>query len=346
MLICVICGDKNRTMMNKRLKLWIAGCLGCLACLGLAGCADGELPGGPGPAEGEGEPVALSFRLCRLTAGEASTRADAATDMEDGKTIRIYAFPAGGSTTASQPLDSKIYTVQGGVATGELYLYRGTYDLYLVSYNSSTEAPELQADGTIQVSNGKDFMYATLKGIVVQPNQTGENHMNVTLPNPFRRMGAQVQVTVAAKNGSQPVAISSLKANTITVGGLRPSMNYTLGASAWTTDTDFTSSYTYERFTRANNNYTTPWVSTPEVMLPVDGSAYLTFIVNLTVGYDGTKSFTGDYTAEIQKVLLPGMTYKFDFTLTFYGELEPMDLTLAVKEYNTVTLVSDGLGGD
>jgi len=80
-----------------------------------------------------------------------------------------------------KPLDHKVYTVKSGVATGELYLYRGTYDLYLVSYNSSTEVPELKTDGTIQVSNGKDFMYTSLKGIVVQPNQTGENMMDIVL---------------------------------------------------------------------------------------------------------------------------------------------------------------------
>ena len=73
----------------------------------------------------------------------------------------------------------------------------------------------------------------------------------------------------------------------------------------------------------------------------------LDFEVNLTVGYnEGEDSYTGSFPASIQKVLLPGMTYQFDFSLTFYGVLKPSDLTLAVKEYDTVDLSSDGLGGD
>lgn len=335
-------------MMNRRLKLWISGCLWCLGCLGWVGCSGDDMPGDPGTEGDAGEPVALSFQLCRLAAGEASTRVDGApVDMADETVFCIYAFPAGSSTTATRPLDYKTYKVLNGEATGELYLYRGEYDLYLVSYNSTTEVPELLDGGIISTGNGKDFMYTTLKGIVVQPNETGENHMSVVLPNPFRRMGAQVQVTVAVKNASQPVAVSSLKANSITINGLRPSLNYTLGKSVWETEeaTDFSSSFPFERFTRADGSYTTPWISSPEVMLPVDGSAYLNFVVNLTVGYSGG-TYTGDYTADLQKVLLPGMTYRFDFTLTFYGELKPTDLTLAVKEYNTIPIVSDGLGGD
>lgn len=112
-----------------------------LGAPGLTGCSE-QAPGEPGTEEGD--PVSLRFSLYRAEADEASTRADAATDMADGKTFCIYAFPAGASTTTTEPLDHKVYTVKGGVATGELYLYRGTYDLYLVSYNSSTEVPELK----------------------------------------------------------------------------------------------------------------------------------------------------------------------------------------------------------
>ena len=44
-------------------------------------------------------------------------------------------------------------------------------------------------------------------------------------------------------------------------------------------------------------------------------------------------------------MLLPGMTYMFAFTLTFYGILDPADLTLAIGEYeSTVTLDSDEMG--
>lgn len=347
-LLCVLCGELKQETMNKRLKLWIGCCLCLLGAPGLTGCSE-QAPGEPGTEEGD--PVSLRFSLYRAEADEASTRADAATDMADGKTFCIYAFPAGASTTTTEPLDHKVYTVKGGVATGELYLYRGTYDLYLVSYNSSTEVPELKTDGTIQVSNGKDFMYTSLKGIVVQPNQTGENMMDVVLPAPFKRLGAQIKVSVAAKSGTHPVTPTSLVVNSFKMGGLRASLPYTLGSTAWGTGTNETFATT-QAFTGFTNNTTAqtvtlPRVSTPVVVLPVDGSAMISFDVNLTVGYkdNGDKTLTETYPAEIQKVLLPGMTYTFDFTLTFYGILDPADLTLAIGEYeSTVTLDSDEMG--
>ncbi|WMI96047.1 fimbrillin family protein [Bacteroides fragilis] len=332
-------------MMNKRLKYWIGCGLCCLGSLGLSGCSGNDMSGASGSGGDEGEPVALSFRLCRLVAGEASTRVDGdPADMADGKTFQVYAFPANASTTKTQPLDGKTYTVKNGVATGELYLYRGTYDLYLVSYNSSTEVPELKTDGTIPVGNGKDFMYTTLKGIVVQPNQMGETHMSVTLPNPFKRMGAQVQVRVRAKDGS-PVRVEKLKANRVTITGLPPSLAYTLGQPAWGTASGYESSFAFESFQEPAGGNPIAWrESSKEVLLPVDGSTLIKFDVDLTVDYYADTPYVSSFPAEIQKVLLPGMTYQFDFTLTFYGILKPTDLTLAVKEYNTITLNTDDLG--
>ena len=71
------------------------------------------------------------------------------------------------------------------------------------------------------------------------------------------------------------------------------------------------------------------------------------FTVNLTVGYkDGAidKTLTDDFEASVMKVMLPGMKYVFDFTLTFYGVLNPSDLTLAVQGYTEVELPSDDIG--
>ena len=329
--------------MNKKLKDGIVCALWCLGSIGVAGCSGDDAPGG--------EPVALSFQLCRLTAGEVSTRADATSaDMEDGKAFRIYAFPADASITATQPLDYKDYTVTGGVATGELYLYRGTYDLYLVSYNSSTDLPVLSAGGTIATGNGKDFMYTTLKGIVVQPNQTGENHMSVVLPEPFKRMGAQVQVTVAG-NTSSPVTPTSLVVQSFQMKGLCESLTYTLGSSVWNAHSGaFNGSYPFTGFTNNGTGFEVKKKreSSSVVLLPVDGTSTLDFEIELEVGFNdnGTAKVWRDvYPVSIQKVLLPGMTYLFDFTLTFYGILNPGDLTLAVRDYeSTVTIDSDGLG--
>ena len=193
-------------------------------------------------------------------------------------------------------------------------------------------------------------MYTTLKGIVVQPNQMGESHMSVTLPNPFKRMGAQVQVSVAG-NTNSPVTPTSLVVRSFLMNGLCESLNYTLGNPAWNAyGGSFGGNYPFSGFTNNGTGYDVKKKreSSPVVLLPVDGTATIDFAIELEVGYSDNgeaKVWKDTYPASIQKVLLPGMTYQFDFTLTFYGILNPGDLTLAVRDYeSTVTVNSDGLG--
>lgn len=339
-------------------RLWNVIGLGCLLALpagGLTGCSAGDSPVDASGSEG---PVTVSFTLYQGAA--PATRADELrtdTLLNDGATIRVYAFAAG-ATALSSPLASSLYTVSNGsgtgIATGDLALYRGTYDLYLVSYNSKTETPSLGNEGKINVSNGRDFMYTILKGVVIQPERAGANTIQLTLSQPFTRMGAQVIVKVKAKNGVQPVTPSSLVANHITITGLPASLSYGLGHTAWDAladpQNDYKSSYTFRTFKHTGSQQVTdPWVSEPVVLLPVDGSKLLNFDVNLKITYsNGALTYTDPFTASVQKVLLPGMTYVFEFSLTFYGILTPTDLTLAVKEYDTIKLdnKNDGLGTD
>lgn len=317
-----------------------------LSALCMTGCSADE---NPVPGVADGEPVTLSFALFKAPstrADDTATRTD--TLINNGATIRVYVYKVG-ETNLSAPLATGLYTVDNstgtGVATGDLALFRGTYDLYLVSYNSTTETPVLASGGKISVSNGKDFMYTTMKGVVVQPERAGVNTIQVELSQPFTRMGARVIVKVAAKNGAQPVQPSTLVANSIEVKGLPASLDYNLGGTAWNAASGYNSSYTYRKFKRATNSVNDWWKSEPEVLLAVDGSKKLDFIVNLAITYDsGTQTYTDPFKASVQKVLLPGMTYEFQFSLTFYGILTPTDLTLAVREYNTVELSSDGLG--
>lgn len=326
------------------------------------GSADALLPE---PAPDSGEAVAVSFSLYRYTAEveeKAGTRVGSTPqDMALGKTFRVYAYPKDATNLAS-PKATAVYTVttaatatEPAKATGDLNLYRGAYDLYLVSYNMESETPELIAGtSNIQSGNGKDMMYTTLKNVVVQPNSMGANQLDIQLNNPFTRMGSQVKVKVKG-NQNNPVPITSIeKPNYITINGLPLSLTYGLGKPDWDAVSSASSadvykdSYSFSGFSSTDpDTYTVPWVSVPAVVLPVDGSQLLNFDVNLKVWYAGkTKFVTDSYKASIQKTLLPGMTYEFEFTLTFYGILSPTDLTLAVREYDTVTLSSDGLGKD
>ena len=131
----------------------------------------------------------------------------------------------------------------------------------------------------------------------------------------------------------------------MTITGLPPSLAYTLGQPAWGTASGYESSFAFESFQEPAGGNPIAWrESSKEVLLPVDGSTLIKFDVDLTVDYYADTPYVSSFPAEIQKVLLPGMTYQFDFTLTFYGILKPTDLTLAVKEYNTITLNTDDLG--
>lgn len=311
--------------------------------------------------EEKGEPVSISFDMYTAEVTKA-TAAAAPEPMAEGKTFRIYAYNSkAGSTpnfTTEPPVASAVYTVNKGVegkltATGDLKLYRGTYYMYLVSYNEEASYPELGGNGKITVTNGKDFMYTTLENIVVQPTTPGGNSMTVALPSPFVRMGSQVVVRAKTK-ATSPVAVTTLKVVDIKVSGLPTSLDYQFGETAWEACTAYNADYTYPgtEFKRYKENTKDEsqsvldfWTSPAKVLLPVDGSDYLKFDVKLEVGYnEGNSSLTKVFPASIQKVLLPGMAYVFDFTLTFYGELIPSDLTLALKEYNTIPLESDGLG--
>ena len=172
-------------------------------------------------------------------------------------------------------------------------------------------------------------MYTKLEGIVVQPDKTGDNAMLVSLPKPFTRMGAQVITTVKARNSMQPVLPTALVVNFIKVSGLYGSLAYKLNNTSWETPT-----------TAADAS---------AVLLTVGGTQKMKFDVNLKVQYKSgseTKTYTDSYFATIEKALLPGMTYQFDFSLTFYGAIVPSDLTLAIREWTTTNLTGEDLGKD
>ena len=240
-----------------------------------------------------------------------------------------------------------VYKVEaGGTATGPLKLYRGSYDIYLLSYNSEASYPKTDDEGKVRVENNHDFMCTKLTNVVVQP-EAGKNMMEVQLPEPFKRMGSQVITTVSVKDNT-PVKPSGLTVTSITIGGLRHELVYRLNSSAWEVPADKANdnSVAFSGFTGSGLDSKPPAVSPAKVLLPVDGT--LTFDVAMTITYtesDGTeKTIYPVYKASLLKALLPGMTYKFDFTLTFYGEIKPVDLTLAVTDWNRIPLEAEDMG--
>lgn len=313
---------------------------GLLACSGDVDTDQGGVlqPDDPGKA------IQLSFKLYDVEV----TRADVlSTTLEEGVKLRIYAYSKGADTGKADPLAEGVYTVgRDGIATGNLYLYRGEYDLYLVSYNSSIEIPELNTTSyRIDVNNGLDFMHAELKGIVVQPTTIGTYQMEVALPEAFKRMATNLTVKVKAA-GTQPISINELTLNSFYIDGLSSSCEYQLGSAVWGTATPMADEqYQVLSFTGNPESYSTGYESEPFVIFPVDGNTQLNFTINLTVKYSG-KYLTKDYKASIRKALLPGMKYTLEFILTFYGEIVSTDLTMKLYDYNGVELSTDSMGTD
>ena len=335
--------------------LWLALLVGVLQTACTANTEESVCP------PDRGEPVQVNFVMYKGSAVEedipedagagtrATVTATGAVDMAAGKMFRVYVYEAG-STDLNKYVATGDYTVQAdGTATGTMPLYRGQYDFYMFSYNAdqNTALPE-NVGGVINVPNEKDFMYNRLLGMTVQPGSAGATMMQAPLTAPFKRMGAQVQVKVKAKDGGQPVPPTSLKVNNVKVEGLPEMLSFPVNGTAWNAAANYAGpGVPYYGFLYNDYDVTVQRESGLKVLLPINGTELLKFTVNLTVGYkDGStdKTLTDDFKASIQKVMLPGMKYVFDFTLTFYGVLDPSDLTLAVEGYTEVGLPSDEIG--
>lgn len=316
--------------------------------LSLTACQSEVIP------EESGDKIALSFNLYRaeLTKAESGS-----TQLAEGTKIRAYAYTKGAVTTGS-PVGTGDYVVNAaGTAVAAdkigLTLYRGEYDIYLVSYNDQNFYPTANGvKNLIEVSNGKDFMYSNLKGITVQPTSAGEDMMSVTLPEPFTRLCSNVIIKVQA-SGNQPVTVATLTVSSVSITKLSGNLSYQMGETVWNNgetvpqtgtaglgEADFSIGDKDDAKVSREN-------ITPLVILPLTGTDPLEFKLNLNIGYMKGGQLTHKiftYIPKVYKSFLPGMTYEFEFTLTFFGDQEPTDLSLAILEYTTVKFSTDEVG--
>lgn len=317
----------------------------------LASCQNEVVP------EKTGEKIALSFRLyqAELTKAETNT----STSLAEGTMLRAYAYKKDDPTTGD-PVgygDYKIADDQGtaeAVAGGGLTLYRGEYDIYLLSYNDPNYVPETVSNNLVSVTNGKDFMYATLKGISVKPTSGGADMMSVDLPEPFTRLCSNVIVKVKA-NSNSPIPLSGFVVESVKINKLSGDQSYQMGETGWAKNDglEYSGTGTMNKF---GNNTTNDYITTvresdPFVVLPSKGTEPLEFELNLSIRFNKTVEGTASeviklftYKPKVYKSFLPGMTYEFEFTLTFFGDQEPADLSLAILEYTTVKFSSDDVG--
>lgn len=320
-------------------NIYLAGCF--MALLAPLGCT-GNLPA---DAE-QGERINLEFDMYAADL-EPQTKAIGAsialTPMVAGTKFNVYAY------SGTTPISNAPYTVETtdegkNKATGNLSLYRGNYDLYMISSNSSVSEnlPTVNHEGEVEVSNGIDFMYNILKGITVQPETDGASTMTIPMTSPFIRLGSRIDLSVKASPNS-PVAVNNLSVNSITLRGLSDNLFYTPGNDDWNKNMDnqYSNNLKVNSFSTVDDATAQPafkLVGEPIVVLPVDGSKPLVFDIDLSITYnpttntENTESFR--YQVTTDKALQKGMAYSFEFTLTFFGNLTPGDITLSAFGYS------------
>ena len=335
-------------IMKTGINILLPVCLALLMLRCTSGLPDNDNEQGP---QGKEEPVELSFKLyeASLTKALGATKL---VDLDPGTTFTVLAYKAGTAVDAStqklpEPLGKSSCTIKDdGTADGNMSLYRGEYDLYFISYNSKT-APNPNT-GEIKVNNGYDFMYNEIKGLVVQPQDDGDNKMEVSMTGPFVRLGSKIELSVKAK--ASPVKVTDLIVQKIEIKNLSVPLTYYLGQKDWRPGAGYTSTYTVSNFSYTVNGWDKPHTNNdPVVLLPVNGSQPLEFVITLKVFYTedgvaGTQEGIFEYTATTSKALLKGMQYKFEFTLTFFGILNPGDITISLLDYTKVDQSTDEVG--
>lgn len=329
---------------------YVLSFIGLWLLVSLAGCQKESIM-----EEGEGDKVALEFDLYQANVTKATTT----SPLKEQAIIKVYAFKVESGATidmsTATPSAEGTYVVaaDGKVAAQSgkaLFLYRGVYNLCFVSFNAAN-APDLSSGNIVAVNNEQDFMYTFMNDITVQPQKAGQSTMSVTLTNPFVRLCSQVEVSVKAA-ATSPVDVKGLKVKSITMSNLSNPRNYRLGDDAWLSN-GIASLDNAVEFTLFGNDVDVKIAHTskpPKIVLPLSGSE-LKFTINLKIQYDkqgiGGAEW-GDFTfyATARKTFLPSMSYKFEFTLKFFGDFKETELTLGILEFTEIKNTTGPVGGE
>jgi len=342
-----------------------------LACSALAAvfasCAQQDEPlSGSG-----GAPLNMKFDFsdAGVVVEPSATRATATTvPINEGTTFIVRAYTASTSTL----VDDGHYKVVKEAATGKmvsqptddknpLSLSSGTYDFFFISYHSSDASlPAVQADGTVAVENGKDFITTSIRSIKIQTNYVGQDEMTIPMAEyPFTHLCTRVKATLEIPDVQvvNPTAIENLKVEvsnlpqngtfafpgtSFTGYGNRAETNK-INLFAWTDKKTITAA-------DASTGFLAKYSSADGFVLPLDDASPLKFKVTMKIHYTkednsaGVKEFVQPL--ELAKALLPGKSYNFVFTLSFYGDYTPTDLALDIQEFTPVDLTPGGAGGD
>lgn len=301
------------------------------------------------------------------------TRAANVQNLADGTllSIRAYKKVYNGDNTLKGTIfaDAGVYqvetdgtkaTVYASAGTGAvLQLTRGTYDLYFLSYNSTTEYPATTTE-TEAVDNGQDLIATSLKDVIIQADKDGQVSLTISLDGaPFSHLCSRIQAELKVPK-NQPVLMGKIEALNISVGNLNKDATYEwqkamlafLHARDDASSVNLVTGHSFAENGSWDNAAEHSYQSPETYVLPLDETAPLKFNVTMHITYQttsgGNPTTDTNFSAavELPKMLLPGKSYRFVFTLTYYGILIPSDLTLDVVSYIPVDLHPGDVGGD
>lgn len=332
-----------------------------LMLLWLASCSESDEP-----CVSQDKLITVSFETPVQTRAATGT-----TALVENALIKVYAYNQGTTITVSDtPLAEGTYKVAAGtgglssfeaVAGQVLKLYAGNYDLYFVSYNSATtgDVPSVGSYSSLisALTNGKDFLYASMKNIGIRSDSPGSTQCLITLNQPFLRLCSSLQLKVKAKENGHPIVPTSIKLTAAKIENLSDSRYFLLGKEALNAPSGYTGNYTFSTFSgndsgTGSTGAVTTATPTTEIthVLPTDGTKSLKITITLSVSFvdaKGTSHTDEAYTYEIitNKALMPGTFYQFVFTLTFYGNYLPDNLELDILPYVDAPLNTGQVGG-
>lgn len=332
----------------------------------LAACTQQDEPS----SESGGQRLTIDFDFtgAGVTVAPSATRAAAVTDMKAGTEFIVRAYT--GATLVDDGI-YKITTDGSGKLVSEptdagnsLSLTRGTYDFYFISYyppeSSTPECPTVKSDNTVEVDNGKDFITTSIQGMKIQSDYDGQVTMTIPMAAyPFSHLCTRVKATLEIPT-EQVVAPTAIEKISITMDNLPGNATFTFPGTSFTgyggrADENKVSLLAWTEKKKitaadASDGFLARYSSADGFVIPLNDKEPLKFNVVMNVYYKNStsgevcKNFT--QSLELTKALLPGKSYNFVFTLSYYGDYTPADLTLNVQEFTPVVLKPGGAGGD
>ena len=170
----------------------------------LAGCAKNEtniyglIPDQNGSGNGDSPDNSALVTFSASLENRNMTRAMSA--MPKGVISEIYSFKASDNKASDPSADGLYITSSAGILSGiggyKMYLSNGTYNMFGVSNNSTSNPPEINNGKTVPLRNGIDYLWWEN---LEQDITTSQIH----IPIVFQHVSVQIVIDISAGNSLQ-----------------------------------------------------------------------------------------------------------------------------------------------